>query len=586
MEYEVKVAEIRTVRKETAKQIESWLSKIETVGTACTGMMEVKGLQGEMAESIKSYIKDIHLSFLVGITQMLSEYKDRLYIYESGYDKIDGAVKAHITQEVLEEQSTKIEINKEDFLEIVAKLQGALDDVADIFGASAPSTRRICNSFDDLKEKTQKLKEDVGNYEYQHETDCEGVKEQINSIKALIKSLNKGSQINIKSYKAGSILTNLDFQKLQKAYVSSTSYYEGNRESIQQAKDSIDTKEALAEARIQKGAWDIAAAIGTGLIVVASVAAIVASGGTATPLVMIALGSTIAYGASNVYEASEDIQYGLAGDIESVSLNPIQDTVFLGNEVAYDTWGMISAGISLGACTPMGSTQKVTAEGIKQAITKFLGSGASNIAKQSISFGGKSLLVAGSGMVTEALVTPYTSEDAGRLMGLMSGAFVASKVFGVKPVESKQKVEYSAFGEMSETDGIRYTEWNYEKIREMSIKNPNSKSMTLGKYFTDSDGNVLPKAYTEMAKQTGDTYFDLGSKWDEIKKAYNLTDNEMFELFNVSALDDAVSKGKTIRFSQDPRAYGDCALKNEWEYLKNKYNYKQLKQIGDYWYAK
>lgn len=438
MEYEVKVAEIRTVRKETAKQIESWLSKIETVGTACTGMMEVKGLQGEMAESIKSYIKDIHLSFLVGITQMLSEYKDRLYIYESGYDKIDGAVKAHITQEVLEEQSTKIEINKEDFLEIVAKLQGALDEVADIFGASAPSTRRICNSFDDLKEKTQKLKEDVGNYEYQHETDCEGVKEQINSIKALIKSLNKGSQINIKSYKAGSILTNLDFQKLQNAYVSSTSYYEGNKESIQQAKDSIDTKEALAEARIQKGAWDIAAAIGTGLIVVASVAAIVASGGTATPLVMIALGSTIAYGASNVYEASEDIQYGLAGDIESVSLNPIQDTVFLGNEVAYDTWGMISTGISLGACTPMGSTQKVTAEGIKQAITKFLGSGASNIAKQSISFGGKSLLVAGSGMVTEALVTPYTSEDAGRLMGLMSGAFVASKVFGVKAVESKR----------------------------------------------------------------------------------------------------------------------------------------------------
>ena len=146
--------------------------------------------------------------------------------------------------------------------------------------------------------------------------------------------------------------------------------------------------------------------------------------------------------------------------------------------------------------------------------------------------------------------------------------------------------KYSAFGEMSEADGIRYRDWNYEKIKELSIKNPNADSMTLGKYLKKPDGSVSSKAYTEMAKGTGDTYFDLGAKWGEIEKSYGLTDKDMFALFNQSALDDAVTKEKTIRFSQDPTAYGECALKSEWDYLVSEHGYTRLKQIGDYWYAK
>jgi hypothetical protein len=108
-------------------------------------------------------------------------------------------------------------------------------------------------------------------------------------------------------------------------------------------------------------------------------------------------GSTIAYGVSNGIDAAQDIQYGQAGDIESVTLNPIQDTVFLGNATAYDTWGTISTGISLGFCIPGAgaSAGKITMAGTKQAIQAFLGTGAKNIAKQTITFGAKTLLVAG-----------------------------------------------------------------------------------------------------------------------------------------------------------------------------------------------
>ena len=76
-------------------------------------------------------------------------------------------------------------------------------------------------------------------------------------------------------------------------------------------------------------------------------------------------------------------------------------------------------------------------------------------------------------------------------------------------------------------------------------------------------------------------------QWGEIEKAYTLTDTDMFDLFNTSALDQAVKEGKTIRFTHDPRImeYRDSALASEWRYLISKHGYVDLNPKGDYWYA-
>ena len=122
----------------------------------------------------------------------------------------------------------------------------------------------------------------------------------------------------------------------------------------------------------------------------------------------------------------------------------------------------------------------------------------------------------------------------------------------------------------------------YEKIKEMSIHNPDAKSMTLGKYF---DGTIESGSYVARAEETGDTYFSLGTMWDEIEEMYGLTDKEMFDLFNTKALDDAVLSDKVIRFGQDPREWSETALGDEWNYLKSRYNYTGLLENGGYWYA-
>ena len=74
----------------------------------------------------------------------------------------------------------------------------------------------------------------------------------------------------------------------------------------------------------------------------------------------------------------------------------------------------------------------------------------------------------------------------------------------------------------------------------------------------------------------------MGKDWDVIKKKYNLTDDDMFELLNVPVLDEAINAKKTIYISHNPK--GDRGfLGQEFEYLlKNGYTRLKIKN-GNYY---
>ena len=95
----------------------------------------------------------------------------------------------------------------------------------------------------------------------------------------------------------------------------------------------------------------------------------------------------------------------------------------------------------------------------------------------------------------------------------------------------------------------------------------------LGKY----DGGGPTSYITKAGKDY--TYFDLGSEWDDIKKFYGFTDEDMFKLFNESFLDDGINEGKTFYFSHDP-VNDSGALGKEFEYLKeNGYSWDGINKV-------
>ena len=134
----------------------------------------------------------------------------------------------------------------------------------------------------------------------------------------------------------------------------------------------------------------------------------------------------------------------------------------------------------------------------------------------------------------------------------------------------------------------------YEMYRTKSVINPDSDTMTLGKYEptirpdgTQDWSTPGPNSYISKAGDT--TYFSLGDDWNKLTEAYHLDSRgeQMFEAFNKPALDDAVAQGKTIRFSHDPtlKMYEKSAIRWEWDYLQEQHGYNGLKPKGGYWYG-
>ncbi len=132
---------------------------------------------------------------------------------------------------------------------------------------------------------------------------------------------------------------------------------------------------------------------------------------------------------------------------------------------------------------------------------------------------------------------------------------------------------------------------DYLAIKGRSVHNIDSDTLVLGKYTPTIENGVkdwsIPghDSYVAIARTENATYFDLGSEWGSVTSKYNVSDPEMFKAFNIPVLDDAVSAGKQIKFTHDPRTNGGF-LQQEWEYLQKTHGFKRLKEIDGVLYAK
>ena len=404
----------------------------------------------ELCCKVLIYVNEVHGTLVGEIGQAVSELADRAMVYESGFTEIDGSDDAHITQESLEEVQKRVEGNMEAFAGEVGSLSDILYSVSDLFASALPSTESVSNNYDAIRETTTNLNQSTGSYEASHLGDCANINGMLESVLSIISAQSAGT-ISVNNYSAGKI-ANLDaFRTLQESYGASVQYYSDNMQQIADAHENIASKieaeiaaaeKAAAEERARKGFWDAAAAIGTMAI---GAAAIICTGGAATPLVVAAGVSAVAYGASNLGEAGQDVYYGLKGDAQTKSFNLLRDTVFMGNQTVYDIWGSASTAMSLGfafagagtqAAVQAGSVNPLSGKGITLALKgnakALLHSSVPDIIKGAAKFTGKTILTVGTGVVTEKIITPFTSEDFGRLAGIIAAGEVANKTFTSK----------------------------------------------------------------------------------------------------------------------------------------------------------
>ena len=296
-------------------------------------------------------------------------------------------------------------------------LNAAKDKISDLVSYSGSSHTSTVMDYNFLMNQVKNLDNSIIQYESSHAgQDLVAFKELLAATKALIAE-HAGKTRTVGSYQSGDFAKLKSVQRFAIAYQQATKQMESRVERVQaaQERDKVRFEALAAEDRAKKGWIDL----GLGVVTFAIGAlAIWATMGAATPLVVgfgltAGLGTT-AYGASNMYEAGQNIQLGNAGDIHTKSRNPIRDTLFMGNDKLYHQVGGLFVTASA-IMIPIGQTQSVV-----KGLTQFAMGEAGAYTTGQVAYHGTKLL---GGSEEDA----QTANFIGNLVGGYAASSAASK---------------------------------------------------------------------------------------------------------------------------------------------------------------
>ena len=565
---------------------------------------------------MRNYLVEVHGTLLQTLANLMNDYSTNLLLYKDGYYQIDGDLHTKLPGKEFTRLHSDLKGSRDKLKPEIELLKTTKSDISDLVSYEGSSHTSTVMNYNFLMNQLKNLDNSITQYESSHSSqDLAAFKELLAATKALIAE-HSGKSRNVGTYQSGDFGKLKSVQRFSLAYDQAAKQMESRVERVKAAQDRDKARfEALAaEDRAKKGWIDLGVGVFTAVI---GIVVIVSTMGAATPLVVagavVGFGTSV-YGLSNAEEGFHDIQLGNAGDIQTKAKNPIRDTVFMGNDKLYHEVGNVFVTASA-IMIPIGKTQSVV-----QGLTEFaIGEAGAYTAGQVAYHGTK---FAG-GSEEDA----QTANFIGNILGGYAASSAANK-FSLNKVkvdvevpkynkgqilknieESKLARESSNFKQYVAKEKSIIDSWNrntskspiknmpleeYEMYRTKSVINPDSDTMTLGKYEptirpdgTPDWSTPGPNSYISKAGDT--TYFSLGDDWDKITVEYGLDaeGKEMFKYFNKPALDDAVAQGKTIRFSHNPRLeeYKKSALRWEWDYLQEQHGYNGLKPKGGYWYG-
>ena len=566
---------------QTNQTIQQWGKSLENLQESIASLANQSELQGKAMTSAKRYMTEVHGTFIQTLTLLMNEYIVSFLLYRDGYYQIDTHNHAGLPEDVYKGLYSDLGKSKQRFEQQLEQLTTAKLRVAGLVNYQGTSHTKTKFTYEKLMKDIKHLDESITQYEEMHaRQDLQAFKELLAATKSLLAEHSSRDR-SMGSYQVGDFRQLPSMNRFMLAVQQSAIYLNNHMPQFQAAQEREKVR-VYAEERTMQGAMELVFGV---LTFVVGGSALFMSGGTMWPIVTFAFKSgALAFslsGFSKSIEAVQNIYYGLSGDGKSVAVNPIRDTMFIGKEELYHSLEQIF-GLTTGVFIPIAKTKSIA-----QGLSQFFWGTVGGLATGQVAYHGTKLLGG--------------NEDTAQLMNLLGnliGGYYAAKAvenFSLNgktaPKVSAEKVQIQE-PELLKSSIKNMSDEAYTEIRKMSIKNPESDTMTLGKYEPTirPDGKLdwnTPGPGSYIKKADGSSYFDVGNLWNKIKEKFNLDDNQMFEAFNKPALDDAVAQGKTIRFSHDPRLElsSETALAKEWNYLQEQYGYKRLKLKGGYWYG-
>ena len=364
MSYNIKFDDITSVQVESQKTINAWGESVASLNKAMTDFINNKNLQGQAISSMRRYLVEVHGTLLQTLVNLMNDYSTNLLLYKDGYYQIDGDLHTKLPGQVFTNLHSALKSSRDNLKSEIEVLKTTKSDISDLVSYEGSSHTSTVMDYNFLMNQLKNLDSSITQYESNHASqDLVAFKELLAATKALIaEHAVKTRTVGI--YQSGDFAKLKSVQRFAIAYKQATQQMESRVERVQAAQERDKVRfEALA--RSDKGWKDMAV---SALTIIVGVTAIVVTWGSATPLVFgvgltAGLGTT-AYGASNMYEAGQDIKLGNAGDIQTKAGNPIRDTLFMGNDKLYHDVGNVFSTASA-IMIPIGQTQSVV-KGVTQ----------------------------------------------------------------------------------------------------------------------------------------------------------------------------------------------------------------------------
>lgn len=550
------------MQRQTNQTIQQWGESLKNLQESIALLANQSELQGKAMTSAKSYMTEVHGTFIQTLMRLMNEYTASFLLYKDGYYQIDTHNHAELPEDVYKGLHSDLGKSKQRFEQQLEQLTTAKLRVAGLVNYQGTSHTKTKFTYEKLMKDIKHLDESITQYEEMHaRQDLQAFKELLAATKSLLAEHSSRDR-SLGSYQSGAFGKLPSVQRFMVAYEQVTAQLNGRMGIIQAAleRDQVRMEALHAEERGKQGVMNLVFSV---LTMVAGATALVISGGTMWPIVTSAFKygamAMFMYGASNSIEAGQNIYYGLSGDGKSFAMNPIRDTLFLGNGELYHSVGQVFT-LTTGVFIPIAQTKSI-AQGISQFFWGTVGS----IATGQAAYHGTKLL--GGNEETAQLMN---------LLGTFIGGYSAAKAVEnfslngktVPKVESALEIENRVMEnikasktarESSKFDNYLRQEYAQQgKYFAERIIWKNGKYAYLSNDIDSATGQRIPVRYRSYLKDNGSINwppkdgFVLDSAGNPITQLANLKVGDILDRFGESGgtFTSPVKEGKIIPFNK------------------------------------
>lgn len=297
--------EISEITSKSVNKCQDWLAQLADIDKSCKALRESNAIDGQAANNIKSYINEVHGTIYSLLNGVLQTYSSQAASYYKGYiNQVDsgGASSKELSHVVIVHQEVNgsdgsIKKNIESIKALANSLTGEANKVKNSIAYlttiyNSPNVDFLNEKLDEAIKKATNVNSKAESYESSRTNDFVQIDSVLAEVEKIIDRLLSDSRTPVISYKSGNISgmfnvgqINSDIAEMQKIvqdFITSDDYEDAMYLAL--------NRDALVLAETEKEReW--AQWVAFGLAVVGSVAVIICTAGTATPLVCATVGA-------------------------------------------------------------------------------------------------------------------------------------------------------------------------------------------------------------------------------------------------------------------------------------------------------